>query len=205
MLFRRTPEPVPGDAGFSLMELVTTTMMMSIVTAVTTAAIVQIYRTVNQTEAEAEAQAQITAAFRRLDQEIRYARGVSTPDQLNGDHYVEYMVDLDDVATCVQLRLRQSTGELQRRQWTKNVNAPAPTPWTVLAAPATSATPFEVTAPDPTTLTGFRYQRLRVNVAATVGEGASAASRVVDLTFTALNATGGNNAGTCIEARGMDS
>ena len=104
------------DDGYTLAELIITTTLMGVVTAVTTLAIVQIYRSFHSVDTEVEAQTQVTAAFRTLDQEIRYARSISDPASIDGDHYVEYLVDLGDVDTCVQLRLRPSTGELQRRE-----------------------------------------------------------------------------------------
>lgn len=193
------------DDGFTLAELIVATSLMGVVTAVTTVAIVQIYRSYHTIDAEIEAQSQVTAAFRTLDQEIRYARSVSDPAVVDGDFYVEYLVNLDDVDTCVQLRLRPSTSELQRRQWVKNAGTPAPTGWTILASVSTSAQPFTVTPADANGLDAFRYQRLRVFFTASAGSGASSSSRVTDITFTALNATADDNSGTCTEARGVSS
>lgn len=196
------------DRGFSLMEVMAATVVMSVVVAITTAAILEIYRSVGRIDAETEAQTQVAAAFKQLDKEIRYARGISLQSApLNGDYYVEYLVNLNSVDTCVQLRLRPGTSELQRRQWVKNVEPLAPTTWTTLAALTTSTTPFTVTSPEPNTLTGWRYQRLRVTFTATVGVGNAQSKRVSDVTFTALNATSGQDltSTTCIEARGVDS
>jgi prepilin-type N-terminal cleavage/methylation domain-containing protein len=193
------------DDGYTLAELIVATTLMGVVTAVTTLAIVQIYRSYNTIDAEIEAQTQVTTAFRVLDQEIRYARSISDPGLVDGDHYVEYLVNLDDVDTCVELRLRPSTRELQRRQWAKSTGAPAPSPWATLASSTTSTQPFTVTPADANALDAFRYQRLRVLFTAAVGSGESASSRVTDITFTALNATADDNSGTCTEARGVSS
>ncbi|MFC4068227.1 type II secretion system protein [Actinoplanes subglobosus] len=193
------------DDGYTLAELIVATTLMGVVTAVTTTAIVQIYRSYNATDTEIEAQTQVTTAFRVLDQEIRYARSISDAGQLDGDHYVEYLVNLDDVDTCVELRLRTSTKELQRRQWAKNTGSPAPTAWTTLASSIMSDLPFTVIPADSNAIDGFRYQRLRVHFTATVGTGPAASSRVTDITFTALNATADDNSGTCTEARGVSS
>lgn len=193
------------DDGFTLAELIVATSLMGVVTAVTTVAIVQIYRSYNSIDAEIEAQTQVTAAFRTLDQEIRYARSISDPATIDGDFYVEYLVNLDDVDTCVELRLRPSTSELQRRQWVKNAASLAPTSWTTLASLTTSAQPFTVTPADANALDAFRYQRLRVFFTAKVGSGEASSTRVTDITFTALNATADDNSGTCTEARGVSS
>jgi prepilin-type N-terminal cleavage/methylation domain-containing protein len=193
------------DDGYTLAELIVATTLMGVVTAVTTVAIVQIYRSYNVIDTEIEAQTQVTTAFRVLDQEIRYARSISDAAVIDGDHYVEYLVNLDDVDTCVELRLSPSTNELQRRQWPKNIGALAPSSWTTLASHIDSTQPFTVTPADSNGLDAFRYQRLRVWFTATVGTGSSASSRVTDITFTALNATADDNAGTCTEARGISS
>jgi prepilin-type N-terminal cleavage/methylation domain-containing protein len=193
------------DDGYTLAELIVATTLMGVVTAVTTLAIVQIYRSYHTIDAEIEAQTQVTTAFRVLDQEIRYARSISDPGLVDGDHYVEYLVNLDDVDTCVELRLRPSTRELQRRQWTKNTVALSPSPWMTLASSTTSTQPFTVTPADANALDAFRYQRLRVLFTAAAGSGESASSRVTDITFTALNATADDNSGTCTEARGVSS
>lgn len=216
-LLRRTP--VSGDAGLTLLEIMVAMGILSVVMAAATTAIAQIYRSVNESENSAEAQAQVTRAFTRLDQEIRYARAISTPAVLNGDYYVEYLMNIDNVDTCVELRLLTSTNDLQRRQWIKKVTPLTPTGWTTLAAVVTSGAPFTTLAADRNTLTGFRYQRLRLTVSAVLGGGSGGGSvssggstRQTDVTFTALNAMAGintngvdPNAATCIEARGITS
>ncbi|MEV6841891.1 prepilin-type N-terminal cleavage/methylation domain-containing protein [Actinoplanes sp. NPDC051411] len=211
--------PVREDAGLTLVEVMVAMGVMSVVMVIATTAITQIYQSVNESENSSEAQTQVTRAFARLDQEIRYARAISTPAVLNGDYYVEYLISADNVDTCVELRLRTSTNDLQRRQWTKSASALTPTSWTTLAAVVTSGVPFTTIAADRDTLTGFRFQRLRLTVSAVLGGGTGSASstsggstRQTDVTFTALNATAGKNpngsdpnAATCIEARGIAS
>jgi prepilin-type N-terminal cleavage/methylation domain-containing protein len=96
------------DAGMSLVEIMVAMGIMSVVMVTATAGLAQIYHSVNESQNTAEAQAQVTRAFERLDQEIRYARGISTPATLDGDYYVEYLVAPNDVDTCVELRLRTS-------------------------------------------------------------------------------------------------
>ncbi|MGX6602041.1 PulJ/GspJ family protein [Micromonosporaceae bacterium Da 78-11] len=210
---------VRGDAGTTLIEVMVAMGLMSVVMAMATAAIAQIYQSVNESENSAEAQAQVTKAFARLDQEIRYARSISTPAVLNGDNYVEYLIGVDSVDTCVELRLRTSTNELQRRQWTKNTDPLTPTGWTTLAAVVTAGAPFTTIPADKVGLTGFRFQRLRLTVSAVLGGGTGGGSatsggstRQTDVTFTALNATAGKNndgtdpnVATCAEARGITS
>ncbi len=209
------------DAGMSLAEITVAMGIMSVVMVTATAGLAQIYHSVNESQNTAEAQAQVTRAFERLDQEIRYARGISTPGTLDGDYYVEYLIAPNDVDTCIELRLRTSTNELQRREWTKNATPLAPTPWKTLAGVVVTQTgsPFTTIAVNKEALTGFRFQRLRVTVSAVLGGGtgggtstSGGSTRETDVTFTALNATKpreGNgldpNAATCTEARGVTS
>jgi prepilin-type N-terminal cleavage/methylation domain-containing protein len=218
-MMRRLLDRARDDAGVSLVELMVAMGLMSVVMVMATGAIAQIYHSVNESENTAEAQAQVTRAFVRLDQEIRYARSISTPAVLNGDFYVEYLMSVDAVDTCVELRLKTATNELQRRQWTKNTAPPAPTGWTTLADVVTAGVPFTTISADKVELTGFRFQRLRLTVSAVLGGGSGGGgttsggtTRKTDVTFTALNATAGKtnngddpNAATCIEARGITS
>jgi Tfp pilus assembly protein PilV len=204
-----------GDAGVTLIEVVMAMVIMTFAGSMFTVAVSQIYRSTNKVEASFDAQRQIEAMFVRLDTEIRYARSISDPAQVSGDWYVEYLMSLNSVDTCVELRLNNTTGELQRRQWTKNVDPLAPTAWNVLASNVVAATPFTVIQADKKTLTGFRFQRLTLAISSVVGPGtANSATQETNVTFTALNAsaaqsdtssTGNSNAATCTEARGVAS
>lgn len=214
--------PHPSDDGYSLIEVMMAMVCMSILMTLVTSAIIQIYHSVNSVDAVSAAQTQVDTTFERLDKEIRYARGISDPGTVNSNQYVEYLLNSDSVDTCVELRMNNTTGELQRRQWVKNQTPLAPTGWQILASSVTATTPFTVTAAVPVLPTDFRYQRLTLDVTSVTGGGAglSAASgragsqRETNVTFTALNATGdgntanGNanaNATICTEARGVSS
>jgi prepilin-type N-terminal cleavage/methylation domain-containing protein len=210
---RPAPARPRDDAGVSLIEVLVAMGIMAILMAIVTGAVAQIYHAVNRVDSLAETQSQINTAFVRLDKEVRYARGVSDPAVVGGDYYVEYVRSVNSVDTCVELRLRTSTSELQRREWTKNASPLAPSAWTTLASNVTATTPFTVTAADSGSLVGFRYQRLTLAMTAIVGGGASGntgsgragATRQTNVTFTALNATASTNSTTCIEARGVSS
>jgi Tfp pilus assembly protein PilE len=166
------------DRGATLLELMITVGIMSVVMVVVTGAIMQIYRSVNKNEALSTAKAELNHVFTRLDKEIRYASGISKPSPPGDDRYVEYQTTNTGTTTCVQLRLR-STGELQRRSWP---SAGTPGPWSQLASGISGVVPF-TTYP----AGDFAFQRLRVNVNATIGSGASRTTRQTDITFTALN------------------
>ena len=209
----RAPRPAPGDEGYSLIEVMMAMLCMSILMTLVTSAVIQIYHSVNGVDALSSAQTQVDTTFGRLDKELRYARGISDPGTVGGDPYVEYLLSVDSVDTCVELRLHTATGELQRRQWTKNQMPLAPTGWQTLASSVTATAPFTVTPADSKTLDGFRYQRLTLNVTSVAGGGAgqsaaagrAGADRQTDVTFTALNTTAIDNSATCTEARGVSS
>ncbi|WP_240670046.1 prepilin-type N-terminal cleavage/methylation domain-containing protein [Actinoplanes solisilvae] len=210
------------DDGITLIEVVVAMSIMSIVGTLFTVAMNQIYRSTNTVESSFDAQRQIEAMYVRLDQEIRYARSISDPAQVNGDWYVEYLMSVSNIDTCVELRVNTTARELQRRQWTKNVDPLAPTAWTVLATNVLATTPFTVVPADKGSLTGFRYQRLTLAMTSVAGGGSGSppdtarqgATRETNVTFTALNATsaevststaGNPNAATCVEARAVAS
>jgi hypothetical protein len=186
---------------------------MSILMTLVTSAIIQIYHSVNSVDAMSAAQTRIDTTFERLDKEVRYARGISNPGTVGGDQYVEYLLDVDSVDTCVELRLNNATRELQRRQWVKNRSPLAPTSWQTLAGGITATTPFTVLPARSTLPSDVRYQRLTVDVFSTAGggPGQSASSgragsrRETNVTFAALNTTDIDNSATCTEARGVPS
>ncbi|MBM2619622.1 prepilin-type N-terminal cleavage/methylation domain-containing protein [Actinoplanes sp. LDG1-06] len=209
------------DDGVTLIEIVFAMLIMGIAGSLFTVAVIQIYRSTNQVEASFDAQRQIEAMYVRLDTEIRYARSISDPAKVSGDWYVEYLLSVSNVDTCVGLRLNTTTGELQRRQWTKNIDPLVPSAWTVLASNVVGTTPFTVIPADKKTLTGFRFQRLTLAMSSVVGGGGgqgggtrAGSTQETNVTFTALNAsaaqsdtssTGDSNASTCTEARGVAS
>ncbi|MFI6072033.1 type II secretion system protein J [Actinoplanes sp. NPDC051343] len=212
--------PGKNDEGYSLLEVMMAMVCTGILMTLVTSAVIQIYHSVNSVDAVSAAQSQIDTAFSRLDKEVRYARGISDPAAVSGDPYVEYLLSADSVDTCVELRLRTSTGELQRRQWVKNQSPLVPTAWQTLASSVIAATPFAVTSTRPVLPSDSPYQSLTLDVTSVTGGGsglsASAARagsrRETTVTFTALNAiipTGSVDtttiSTTCTEGRGVSS
>jgi prepilin-type N-terminal cleavage/methylation domain-containing protein len=214
----------PDDEGYSLIEVMMAMVCMSILMTLVTSAVIQVYHAVNGVDAITSAQTEVNTSFMRLDKEVRYARAISTPGAVAGDQYVEYLLSVDSVDTCVELRLNNATQELQRRQWVKNQTPLTPTPWQTLAAYVSGATPFTVTAADSSSLTSFRYQRLTLDVTSVTGggpgqdtaQGRAGSQRETNVTFTALNTTdsGASSSGTstaaqiastCTEGRGVTS
>jgi prepilin-type N-terminal cleavage/methylation domain-containing protein len=196
----------PGDAGFSLIELLVTMGVMSILMVIFTTAILQVYRTSSATESESFAQSQLQVAFQRTDRELRYASWIGLPGKVGTTWYVEY-ADADSIR-CGQLRLEASSavnadddadGVLQLVQWTLGTPPPAGVRGLTLASMLVTDgadPPFELQAGGSTPYanpsadavgTSFAtdFQRLRIRLTTRVG----ARSTQIDTTFTALNTT----------------
>jgi len=172
------------DDGFGLIEMVVAMSIMTLVGAVFTTAVIQIYRTTSVNESRSIAQAQVSQALLRLDREVRYAWYVGATDPSRP--YVEYLLVDAGVSECVQLRV--ANGQLQRRTWTDDEAAPAPTTWLPIASQVTSAEPF--IRLDANGALG--HQQLTVDLTATD----SGSSRHSNVTFTALNTDVDTAAGT---------
>jgi prepilin-type N-terminal cleavage/methylation domain-containing protein len=171
--------PVPDDGGFSLIEVVVSMTLMSVIGAIFTTGMVQVYRTVTGIDARWIAQDQLSQALLRLDKEVRYASyiGATSPAR----PYVEYRMLIDATQHCVQLRIAStaSGSQLQRRTWTQGLTPVAPTAWVSLATGVTSAAPFARIDPTDTLM----HQQLRLVMTATSGTTAKQS----DITYTALN------------------
>lgn len=183
--------PPAGDDGFSLLELMVGASVMSVVTAIAASGFVTMYHTYDRTDAAAQAQTALLAAFNKLDHEVRYAMRISNEGSTAALWSVTYVVpDGADNKTCVQLTLPKAGGTLLRRQWTRPdvLAAPAATFTTVatdLLPKTTTATPFAIIAGGTDATKPF--DTMNLNVTSTVGVGTHAATKTYDLTFTALN------------------
>jgi prepilin-type N-terminal cleavage/methylation domain-containing protein len=177
----RTRHPA-ADSGFSLLEVMVTMAVMSVVTALFTTGIVQIYSATNNNEALTVATQQIHNAFLRLDRDIRYASGISIEGTgTTGGKYVEYAVTNTGTAVCGQLRVT-TAGLLQTRSKTGTAAASA---WSTLASGLVFAASSLTRSP--ASSGGSPYQQLNVSLLATSGAGKSAQSDAVGFSFTALN------------------
>ncbi len=172
-----------GDAGITLLEVVTTTSIMMVAMALAGGGIVQIYRNVTKNDSMAFVQTQLHTAFLRLDREIRYASGISRPEQVRGAWYVEYQIAQAGVTDCTQLRLTRSTGLLQSRRM-RNGNPTGS--WSTHASSLTGTHRFTRIAASPD---GARHQQLEVTLAVAAGSGNAQSRRDSAFVFTALNTT----------------
>src|SRR6266540_792625 len=188
------------DTGYTLVEVVVSMTLLSIVMAIFTTGVLQMYRVANRSEATATAQSQINIAFLRLVKEIRYAAGISTPGTVGSDPYVEYLISYTGTAVCTELRLHVATRQLQRRTWNQGASPLTPSPWIQLASDVSSTQAFTFSAADAT----FNFQRLQLKLVATSGAGGTATPKQSDITFTALNTSLTTSSATiCIEGRAV--
>ena len=170
-------------------------VIMTVVMALFTSGILQMYRLVNATDAKSVAQSQVSLALLRIDKDVRYAAGISVPYLLSGNQYVDLRLPRAGSSLCVQLRV--AGGKLQRRTWTWKATPFSPGNWVTLASGVTSATPFSYAGPD----TEISYQRLSVDLRATAGVGAKAVTKTSKITYTALNTTTLSGTNDCIAGR----
>lgn len=111
------------DRGFTLIEMLVTTGIMTVVLLAVIAATVELYSGTKQADNTAAARDQLDNSFRRLDRELRYASWVSVPGKVGERWYLEYALPTG----CRQLRLEG--GVLYLASWT----LPATTPGTPAA------------------------------------------------------------------------
>lgn len=193
------------DAGFSLMEVMVGSALMSVVMAIATGGLISMYRTTDLTESAALTQTSLTASFNKLDRDVRYAYRVNDAYSVGADYAVDYVVpDADNNLLCVQLSLPQAGGALVRRQWPQSSTAadPAATVNTVATDLITAAkdaegrplNPFRRSQPDDDS----NFDRLAIQVTSVVGQASRFnRARSYDLKFTALNTVGLTTALTC--------
>ncbi|GLY05560.1 prepilin-type N-terminal cleavage/methylation domain-containing protein [Actinoplanes sp. NBRC 101535] len=129
------------DEGFTLIEMVVTTTIMTFVTLMIVSATTEMYSMSNKTEQQSYAREQIDTSFRRLDSDLRYAIWINTPAQVGTRWYMEYQRPTRDAAGALVLICRQlklENGVLSLATW----SLPSTTPGT----PSTIASEITVTA-----------------------------------------------------------
>ncbi|MFB9178970.1 Tfp pilus assembly protein FimT/FimU [Dactylosporangium sucinum] len=197
-LIQRIRRRAGDDRGVTLAEMVVTTGILSVVMTIFTTAIVQLYRASNENTTVAVTQSQLNTAFIRLDRELRYARGISSPRPSGKDWYVEFVSTETSSGDdeCAQLNLNAATRTLRRQVWQDD----GPTGrWAVLAN--------EINVDDswfkllePGEAAGF--QRLQIKLVVKTAPGSGQRTATSSITFTALNTTSGTDPDdVCKEAR----
>ncbi|WP_432829941.1 hypothetical protein [Dactylosporangium sp. CA-092794] len=190
------------DRGITLAELAVTTGIMSVVMAIFTTGVVQLFRASDKNEAVALTQAQLNTAFLRLDRELRYAAGFGpVHTDTAGNVFVEYVNTGTASGTpeCAQLELYTATGTLRRQAWPQQTGQRPLNQWAVLANNVIVAkSSFALIRPTENTA----FQRLRVVLAVATNPGTGHTEATSDLTFTALNSKSSTDPSTiCPEAR----
>ena len=181
------------DSGFTLIDTVVATTVMTIVSAVFTTSVLRMYATANTVEAKSVTQTQISTAMQRLDRQIRYGKGISEPYTIAGITYVDLLAVQQTKRQCIQLRV--ANGVLSQRTWTYRASPLDLSPWTAIAYGLTSATPFDYLAPTD----ALGYQQLTVTLGGGTGSGADTNT----VTFAALNSDRTTGQDYCSAARGM--
>ena len=181
---------VRHDGGFSLIEIMVVLGIMSVITAVFTTGVLQIYRSTVSAEADSVTQSQLSQALLRLDKSLRYAYSIGAVHIEGTTPYVEYLVltavpgQTTYAKSCIQLRLTGTASpnlQLQSRSWATTTPT-SPSAWVPLASNLSAvagSTPFARTQPT----TAINHQLLTIRLAAQSGS----ATKNSTLTFTALN------------------
>jgi prepilin-type N-terminal cleavage/methylation domain-containing protein len=188
-----------NDDGFSLSEVLISTTIMAITTAITVTGFYGMYQTTDRAQATAEAQNDLQTAFNRLDREVRYAARVSDPYVYKSLWAIDYVFpDQSGVYQCVQLSLPQSGGTMLRRQWPQSPPATslltASTPSSTVASDlangrqpdgaGNAVNPFKLIAAGSD---DSQMDRLNLRVVSTIGATGKGSTRLYDVQFTAQN------------------
>jgi prepilin-type N-terminal cleavage/methylation domain-containing protein len=115
-----------GDGGFTVLELAVSLAIMSIVGAMFAATMVQVTGMHRTTSALGDAEAQVSRAFRRLDNELRYAADMRTQVVADTRSPRQSLLYL---STAVEPRchaLSLVDGALHRREWSPRTALGAP-------------------------------------------------------------------------------
>jgi prepilin-type N-terminal cleavage/methylation domain-containing protein len=190
-----------NDGGFTLLEVMVTMSILAVFLAVATDGLLSLYRLTDKAQAIADAQQQVGITFGRLDRELRYSSGISTPAYVGADPFVEFVTTSTGSPICTQLRLLVSDQQLEQRTWLQGTASITPSGWTVLAnGVTTTSQPFALAVADAT----VNFQRLTVSVSAAGGGAGGASTRDFSAAFTALNTSlTTDSAAVCAEGRGL--
>jgi type II secretory pathway component PulJ len=213
---------VGGEAGFTLIDLLVAMTIMSVVMAVFTIGMLQMYAATNRTVNVSTAQAEINRMYLRLERSIRYASAITTEPtpalalapqvRSDGNFYIQYLTNNVQPPVCQQLRLNRTDRTLQYREWNSGTTLSITAGWQTLVSNVYYNPVADPTAkPRKLEATGFpflvqnleSYQRLQLEIWTIIPTTTSAAQTKV--TFTALNSTAttnlATNATTCVENR----
>jgi type II secretory pathway pseudopilin PulG len=202
------------ERGTSLIELIVGMGIMTICGAIFLGSAVTLSRVTAKTQAVTTSASQTNLAYLTLDKTVRYASAISLPAKSSsGVWYVEFRDTTSGSEVCTQLRVDNTTQQLQQRTWTTATTPVVPTAFRQVspgftngAAAASSSTTLNTTdqpffrLPDSTTA---NHQRLSITLISAAGaaSGTSSTSRSA-FTLTGLNSTTNAAAGTICQQAG---
>lgn len=198
---QETPTAIADrQAGFTLVELMVTSLCLIIVTTMVFLTLVSAYGSESRVSAISQASSQITQAFMQLDSEIGYASDIQYGS--SGSNYFVWFqspgtTTSQDEPQCTEIEYNNSTGVLQQQSWWPT-SAAAPGTWRVIASGLEtnlSTDPFSWgsgTGP-----AGTAPWQLAVTLASTSGAGTTAETAHSSFTITALN-TNQNSSSTSV-------
>jgi len=172
------------DAGLTLAEVLVSMGVTSVVMAMATTAIVQVYRTSDRADVLWQNMTQLQTAFLQLDRSVRYATAISQPNTTataRGDWYVEWSAVSGTTTMCSQLRLDAPSGLLQRRSEPAGGQVSG---WVTVASSLLASQPFFLQA---ASTSSYPHQRLTIDVSVRSAAGPTQPARRSTFAFTALN------------------
>lgn len=176
------------DDGHSIVELVTTMVIISLLLTAFATAVKLMTSATSRASSLAAATTQARAATDALSRSLPFVASANLPTVVGTDQYLEALTTavLPGVdPTCTQWRVRQSTGTLEMRTW--STVAKVASAWTTVARYTTNVVatrpPFTVYDAD----TAYGLPRVAVDIAFTGPSGGTATSQGV---YTVRNASG---------------
>jgi prepilin-type N-terminal cleavage/methylation domain-containing protein len=166
------------DTGMSLIEVLVAASIMSVLMALVTTGMLQMYRSFARSDQAQNGQAQMHNTFTKLDREVRYASYVSAPGTVGTTYYVEYKYLDGSTLKCVELAMT-GAGKLEKRSWPVGDTVTA----TSVMVLATTVGSVNNPATNPfSAADGTHFQGIRIQLKDTTASNAAS-----DMTFTALN------------------
>ena len=115
------PADAPGDAGWTLAEVVVVMTVTAVLLAAVGTALVAAIGAYSSVLDESLADDRGRVILDRFDRDLRQASSVNLPQRVGNAWFVEYLTDVRDTgepSTCTQWRLDSGTHTLDVRTWT---------------------------------------------------------------------------------------
>lgn len=184
------------EAGMTLVELLVAMGVLTVLMAVSLAAIVSMSRSTVRIQAVSDSTDELRILFQRLDKEVRYASTINAPVQSGDDYYVEYLVEAtagDGASQCIQWRYVPAEKVIQRREWP--LNTAETTQWVSVVSDVRNdlsiaeERPFTLIPIETVDGRVYSRQQLEIFVDSGLGEAGSSEGGQLDVSFTAQNSS----------------